>query len=56
MRHLITLACLVAAFAAYTVGWRQGIVGFAVIGIILESLFWFRLLRKKKPQSPAAHP
>jgi len=56
MRHLITLACLVAAFAAYTIGWGQGGTSFVVIGIILESMFWFRLLRKKKQQSPAAHP
>ena len=56
MRHLITLACLVAAFAAYSIGWGRGITVFVVIGIIFEGIFWVRLLRKKKPPSPVANP
>ena len=48
MRHLITLTCLIAALAAYIIGWGQGVTGFVVIGIFFEGIFWFRLLRKKK--------
>lgn len=48
MRHLITFACLAAAVTAYIIGWWQGVTGFVVVGMLLEGIFWFRLLRKKK--------
>ena len=52
MRQLITLTCLIAALAAYIIGWGQGVTGFVVIGIFLEGTFWFRLLWKKKLPPP----
>lgn len=43
MRHIVTFVCLLAAIAAYAIGWGAGVTGFVIIGIILEVVFWFRL-------------
>jgi len=55
MRHLITVAFLVAAFAAYLAsanpaltgaGWLAG--GLFAAGISFELVFWLRLFRREK--------
>jgi len=46
LRHIALLALLVAAAAAcYAVGFRKGLILLAVLGGVLEFVFWVRLLR-----------
>lgn len=46
LRHIALLALLVAAAAAcYAVGFHKGFVLLAVLGGVLEFVFWVRLLR-----------
>ena len=46
--HLITAAFLVAASACYVAGIGVGVAGFVIAGALLESVFWFRLLRPRR--------
>jgi len=49
MRHLITVAFLVAAFAAYWASAGPGLIGlFFLVGMLCEGVFWFRLVRREK--------
>lgn len=52
MRHYLTFSFLCAAVACYALGWARGIAFFVLAGLFFESIFWFRLLRKKKHPSP----
>ena len=46
MRHIALLVLLVVAAAAcYAVGFRKGLILLAVLGGVLEFVFWVRLLR-----------
>jgi len=46
LRHVAVLVLLVVAAAAcYTAGFRKGVVLLAVLGGVLEFVFWVRLLR-----------
>jgi hypothetical protein len=47
MHALITLAWLAAALAFYTLGSTTGLIVFLFVGVVAESIFWFRLLRRK---------
>jgi len=47
MRHLVTLLCLVAAVASYIVGSTSGAVVFLALGVLLEGVFWFRIIGRK---------
>jgi hypothetical protein len=45
--HLLTAAFLIAAVLCYVVGSNAGLIVFAAIGLVLESVFWFRLFRRR---------
>lgn len=53
MRHLITPACLIAALAAYMQGSATGIGIFVAIGMLMEGIFWLRLLRPAQKTEPS---
>lgn len=44
MRHLITIACLVAAIILYAAGSKPE-ASFLLLGVAFEGAFWFRLMR-----------
>lgn len=46
-RHGLTLACLIGAVLCYLLGAAEGVIAFVITGLILESLFWFRLFRRR---------
>jgi hypothetical protein len=46
-RHLITIACLLAALGLYAVGSKAGAV-FLVLGAACEVAFWVRLARARR--------
>ena len=48
MKHVITFSCLIGAVAAYLAGSASGAVILFVVGVILESVFWLRLFRRKE--------
>lgn len=48
MKHLITLAFLLGAGASYFAGSASGAAVFVVLGVLLEIIFWARLLGGKK--------
>lgn len=49
MRHLISLAFLVAAFVAYIASFGPGIAGALVFaGMFFEAAFWLRVLPARK--------
>ncbi len=49
MRHLITAAFFVAAFAAYLASASAGWIGtLFVVGMLCEGIAWFRILRHDK--------
>ncbi len=48
MKHVITFFCFIAAVTSYLAGSASGAVIFFVVGVILESVFWFRLFRRKE--------
>jgi len=53
MRHLITLAFLVAAIAAYVSSTGPALAGvFFLLGMLFEGVFWYRLAMRKKLGSP----
>jgi len=50
MRHLITVAFLVAAYVAYWASAGAGLIGLLfLVGMLCEGVFYFRLLRREKP-------
>ena len=44
MRHVITALCLLGALGAYVGGWSQGIAPLVILGLVLEIVFWVRLI------------
>ena len=46
--HLVTALFLIAAVVRYAAGMNAGMVGFAAAGLVLESVFWFRLIRRRR--------
>lgn len=49
MNHLlVTAAFLIAAVVCYMAGIRLGTLLFVAAGFVLESVFWFRLLRRRR--------
>ena len=57
MRHLITLALLVAAIICYAVSWNTGAIAMFAIGGVFEFVFWSRLIPSSKSSAgttPAA--
>jgi hypothetical protein len=49
MRHLVTVAFLAAAVAAYAASARPGLcVAFLVVGMLCEGVFWWRLVRGRR--------
>jgi hypothetical protein len=50
MRHLITVAFVVAAIAAYLASAGPGwIGGLFLVGMLCEGIAWIRVLRRDKP-------
>jgi hypothetical protein len=50
MGHLITVAFVVAAIAAYLASAGPGWVGaLFLVGMLCEGIAWFRVLRRDKP-------
>ena len=43
-RHLITVGFLILAIISYVAGFAPGARIFIALGIILECIFWFRLV------------
>ncbi len=43
-RHLITVGFLILAIISYFAGFAPGFRIFIALGIILECIFWFRLV------------
>lgn len=48
MKHLVTLLFFAGGVAAYMAGSAPGAAALLLIGGVLESLGWYRLLRSKK--------
>lgn len=46
--HLITVACLIGAVVCYAAGLKLGVLGFAAAGLVLECMFWFRLVKRRR--------
>ena len=46
--HLLTAAFLIAAVLCYRVGSNSGAIVFAAVGLVLESVFWFHLLKRRR--------
>ena len=51
--HLITAAFLVAALLSAIAGVGLGMLIFAAAGLVLESVFWFRTLRRRRGSTHA---
>ena len=47
-RHLVTAAFLMAALLCYAIGSNFGVIAFAVAGLVLEVVFWFRLIQRRR--------
>ena len=57
MRHLITLALLIAAIICYAVSWNTAATAMFAIGGVFEFVFWSRLIPSSKSSAgttPAA--
>ena len=48
MRHLVTVLFFASAVAAYIAGSMPGAAALLIVGIVLESLGWYRVFRGKK--------
>jgi hypothetical protein len=48
MRHLVTLALFAAAVAAYMAGSAPGAAALLLVGLVLESLAWYRVFHGRK--------
>jgi hypothetical protein len=46
--HLMTAAFLIAAIPCYMVGLNSGVIAFVAIGLVLEAVFWFRLIKRRR--------
>lgn len=46
MKHLITIAILVAAIAVASAGYIAGFALLVVVGLLLEGVFWLRIFRR----------
>ena len=55
MRHLATLLLFVGAIAAYIAGSTPGAAALVVVGLVLESVAWYRLFRGKKQRPTSTH-
>jgi hypothetical protein len=44
----ITVLCLLGAVASYAFGAMVGVIAFIAAGMFLESLFWFRVFRRRR--------
>jgi lysylphosphatidylglycerol synthetase-like protein (DUF2156 family) len=44
----ITVLCLLGAVASYAFGAMVGVIAFVAAGMFLESLFWFRVFRRRR--------
>lgn len=51
MKHIITFFILFAAVVAYLAGSTLGSMIFLIIGAVLETIFWFRILRRNESAS-----
>lgn len=49
MKHLMTVAILVAAITAMSAGYTTGFALLLIAGVFLEGVFWLRLFKKHKP-------
>ncbi len=47
-RYLTLFLLLVAASLSYAIGFLGGVMFFVAIGAIFESIFWFRLIFRRK--------
>jgi hypothetical protein len=45
--HLLTAAFLVGAIACYAASFNAGMIAFAATGLVFESVFWFRLFKRR---------
>lgn len=54
MRYLVTLLFVAGAMAAYIAGSVSG-AAFLIVGIVLESLVWYRIFRSKKHLHASTH-
>jgi hypothetical protein len=45
MKHLITLSLIVAAIVLYGIGLSSAANIFVVLGVLAETIFWFRIGR-----------
>ena len=48
MKHFVTLLFFAAAIAAYIAGSMPGTAALLIVGVVFESLGWYRILRGKK--------
>lgn len=55
MRHLVTLLLFAGAVAAYLAGSTPGAAALVVVGLVLEAVAWYRLLRGKKHRPVSTH-
>ncbi len=46
--HLITIAFLLAAGACYAAGFAGGMLALLAAGLVLECIFWMRLIRRRR--------
>ena len=46
--HLVTAALLIAAIGCYAAGIAAGLLVFAAAALVLESVFWFRLFKRRR--------
>jgi hypothetical protein len=47
-RHLVTVAFLMAALFCYAVGSNFGVIAFVAAGLVLEVVFWSRLIHRRR--------
>lgn len=46
--HRMTAALLVAAALCYVAGLNSGLIVFGAVGLVLESVFCFRLIKRRR--------
>jgi hypothetical protein len=54
MKHLVTVAFLIAAVVFAIAGSASGFALFLLIGLLCEGVFWYRLLKKKPKRASTA--
>lgn len=55
MKHAVTLLFFAGAIAAYIAGSMPGTAALLIVGAVLESLGWHRVLRRSKHSPVATH-